>query len=58
MQITIWRSALINEKVIEALVGYIPLAPLHNPAYIASIRAFQDLLPIGNATDDDEGSGW
>ena len=41
----IWRSALINEKVIEALVDYIPLAPLHNPAYIASIRAFQDLLP-------------
>ena len=41
----IWRSALINEKVIQALVDYIPLAPLHNPAYIASIRAFQYLLP-------------
>ena len=31
--------------MIESLVDYIPLAPLHNPAYIASIRAFQDLLP-------------
>ena len=41
----IWRSALITAEVINALEAYIPLAPVHNPAYIASIRAFQELLP-------------
>ncbi|MDE0299687.1 MAG: acetate/propionate family kinase [Candidatus Poribacteria bacterium] len=41
----IWRSALITEDVITALEAYIPLAPTHNPAYIASIRSFQQLLP-------------
>ena len=39
------RSALISEDVIRALQAYIPLAPTHNPAYIASIRGFQELLP-------------
>ncbi|MGB9597128.1 MAG: acetate/propionate family kinase, partial [Candidatus Poribacteria bacterium] len=38
-------SALIDENVIKALEEYIPLAPFHNPAYIASIRAFQEILP-------------
>ncbi len=37
------RSALITEQVIEALEAYVPLVPLHNSAYIASIRAFQEL---------------
>lgn len=41
----LWRSALITDEVIEALEAYIPLAPLHNPAYLASIRAFQKRLP-------------
>ena len=41
----VWRSALITDEVIEALEAYIPLAPLHNPAYLASIRAFQNRLP-------------
>ncbi|MCZ6680500.1 MAG: acetate/propionate family kinase [Candidatus Poribacteria bacterium] len=41
----IWRSALVTEDVIKALEAYIPLASLHNPAYIASIRAFQELVP-------------
>ena len=41
----IWRSALITDDVIKALEAYIPLAPTHNPAYIASIRSFQALLP-------------
>ena len=41
----IWRSALIDDDVIRALEAYIPLAPTHNPAYIASIRSFQKLLP-------------
>ena len=41
----IWRSALITDDVIKALEAYIPLATTHNPAYIASIRGFQALLP-------------
>lgn len=41
----IFSSALIDESVIKALEEYIPLAPFHNPAYIASIRAFQEILP-------------
>ena len=41
----IWRSALITEKVVNALEADIPFAPTHNPAYIASIRAFQERLP-------------
>lgn len=41
----ITSSALINEDVIKALEEYIPLTPFHNPAYIASIRALQKLLP-------------
>ena len=40
-----WRSAKITEDVIAALEASTPLAPMHNPAYIASIRAFQELLP-------------
>ena len=40
-----WRSARITEDVIAALEASTPLAPMHNPAYIASIRAFQKLLP-------------
>ena len=40
-----WRSARITEDVIAALKASIPLAPMHNPAYIASIHAFQELLP-------------
>ena len=40
-----WRSAQITEDVIDALETSTPLAPMHNPAYIASIRAFQELLP-------------
>ena len=40
-----WRSARITEDVVAALEASTPLAPMHNPAYIASIRAFQELLP-------------
>ena len=40
-----WRSARITEHVIAALEESTPLAPMHNPAYIASIQAFQELLP-------------
>ena len=41
----IWRSALITDEVIDALEADIPFAPTHNPAYIASIRAFRERLP-------------
>jgi len=41
----ITRSALVTEDVIKALEEYIPVAPAHNQPYIASIRAFQELLP-------------
>jgi acetate kinase len=41
----ITRSALVTEDVIKALEEYIPVAPVHNPPYIASIRAFQEVLP-------------
>ena len=41
----IWRSALITEEVVNSLEADIPFAPTHNPAYIASIRAFQGRLP-------------
>ena len=41
----IWRSARISQQVIDALEAYIPLVPLHNSAYLASIRAFQELAP-------------
>ncbi len=40
-----WRSARITEDVIASLEASTPLAPMHNPFYIASIRAFQELLP-------------
>lgn len=40
----ITRSAIIDEDVIKAMEEYIPLAPVHNPPYIASVRAFQRLL--------------
>lgn len=41
----ITSAALITGDVITAMEDYIPLAPLHNPAYIASVRAFQEVLP-------------
>ena len=38
-------SVLINDKVIEAIEDCITLAPLHNPAGLAGIRACKKLLP-------------
>jgi acetate kinase len=38
-------SAVIDEAVVAGLEAYIPVLPLHNPAYIASIRAFERLAP-------------
>lgn len=38
-------SAVVDEGVIAGLEAYIPILPVHNPAYIAAIRAFQELAP-------------
>jgi len=37
-------SCLITEEVIKEIEDCIPLAPLHNPAAVAGIRACQDIL--------------
>ncbi len=39
------QSVLITEQVIEDLIALKDLAPLHNPAGVAAIRAFQEVLP-------------
>ncbi|MGD9604886.1 MAG: acetate kinase [Bacilli bacterium] len=38
-------SALINQKAIEVIRDYCSLAPLHNPANLIAIEAFQNALP-------------
>ncbi|MFZ7131072.1 MAG: acetate/propionate family kinase [Eubacteriales bacterium] len=38
-------SMIINEDVINYLIEISDLAPLHNPAHIAGIKACQELLP-------------
>ncbi len=38
-------SVLINEEVMEAIEEVSDLAPLHNPANLTGIRAFQEALP-------------
>jgi acetate kinase len=38
-------SGIIDDAVIEGLEAYIPILPAHNPAYVASIRAFERLAP-------------
>ena len=38
------KSVIIDEKVIEEIEKCIPLAPLHNPAGLAGIRAAQKVL--------------
>ncbi len=38
-------SAIIDEDVIAGLEAYIPILPAHNPAYLASIRAFERVAP-------------
>jgi len=39
------ESVLIDEGVIEAIENLIPLAPLHNPANLAGIKAVTTLYP-------------
>lgn len=38
-------SVVINEEVMEKLEELVPLAPLHNPAGITGIRAFEKMIP-------------
>ena len=38
-------SALVTSEVIDAIEACSPLAPLHNPANLAGIRAMQNLYP-------------
>ena len=39
------QSIVINEDVLKVLTEYIPLAPLHNPPEIDTIKEFQKMLP-------------
>ena len=39
------RPALLDHDILTALEGYVPLAPLHQPANLASIRAIQQRFP-------------
>ena len=39
------QSAVISEEVIKEIEAVIPLAPLHNPAHLTGIKAFQEALP-------------
>ena len=37
--------ALVDEALLERMEQYSPVAPAHNPAYIAAMRMFRDVLP-------------
>ncbi|SIS51915.1 acetate kinase [Salimicrobium flavidum] len=39
------ESALVTEEVIQAIEDVSELAPLHNPANLTGIRAFQEVMP-------------
>ena len=39
------QSAVITDEVIKEIEAVIPLAPLHNPAHLTGIKAFQEALP-------------
>ena len=38
-------SVLLTDKVLRAMEEYCDLAPAHNPAYLAAIRMFRELMP-------------
>jgi len=40
-----WKPTLIVDKVIDAISGMIPLAPLHNPANLTGIEVSRRLCP-------------
>jgi acetate kinase len=35
----------VDEKVLAAMEYFVPVAPAHNPAYVAAMRSFRDTLP-------------
>ena len=39
------KSAVITDEVLKDITDVIPLAPLHNPAHLTGIKAFQKALP-------------
>ena len=39
------QSAVLTDEVVKEIEDVIPLAPLHNPAHITGIKAFQKALP-------------
>jgi acetate kinase len=39
------ESAVIGQKEIEQIEELSALAPLHNPAHVAAMRAFEEVLP-------------
>lgn len=43
------HTVLVDETVIAEMEKLIPLAPLHNPAGITGIRAFQEMIPGAKA---------
>lgn len=40
-----FESVLIDDEVVSAIEACVPLAPLHNPANLAGIRAAREMLP-------------
>jgi len=42
------KSVVIDDAVVEKMIEFTPLAPLHNPAAIVGIKAFKEFMP--NAT--------
>ena len=43
------HTVLVTEEVVDQIEKLIPLAPLHNPAGITGIRAFQEIIPTAKA---------
>ena len=39
------EPTLVTKEVLEIMTAYIPIAPLHNPAYLAVMRGFQKAAP-------------
>lgn len=39
------RAVIVDDTVIEQIEALVPLAPLHNPANLAGVRAARDVLP-------------
>lgn len=38
-------SVVVNDEVLKDLIDYAPLAPLHNPVQVETIKVFQKLIP-------------